>query len=94
MHKGVQMFVRRTATQPPFLFAYTNWTLDQDVSQHMHASGLIEGGIGKVRRGCGDVSVSQHMHASGLIEGSGGIGKVRRQWVSASAWDCAGTPTR
>ena len=42
------MFVRRTATQPPFLFAYTDWHLDGDVSQHMHEYGNVEGGITQV----------------------------------------------
>ncbi|GMH44326.1 hypothetical protein BSKO_12260 [Bryopsis sp. KO-2023] len=41
----IELFVRETVTQPPFLMAYTDYELDNDVSGQMHHVRIVEGGL-------------------------------------------------
>mmetsp|Transcript_5374 Transcript_5374/g.11801 ORF Transcript_5374/g.11801 Transcript_5374/m.11801 type:complete len:538 (+) Transcript_5374:196-1809(+) len=50
IHHDTSVFARPTDTTPSFIFPYTDWKKDTDVSQYMHHYGKVEGGIGRVFR--------------------------------------------
>eukprot|EP00884_Botryococcus_braunii_P021699 jgi/Botrbrau1/8212/Bobra.0392s0010.2 len=46
--RGLEVYTRRSTTQPSFLMPYTNWKHDVDVSEQMEHTGAVEQGLTQV----------------------------------------------
>lgn len=46
--RGLEVYTRRTTSQPSFIMPYTNWKHDVDVSEQMEHAGAVEQGLTQV----------------------------------------------